>query len=130
MNILSTACSSLYNTPLLLVSFSSSLSPHLPLSISPSLSLLTLHQLLLLLLQTQSGESPHPPAQTETKGLIRLLNTAPSLHPSLHALPWRQRGFQEKTRPGLGLKSRTGPVKEREESGGGEEEDGGWNDWG
>ncbi|KAI9534714.1 hypothetical protein NQZ68_010099 [Dissostichus eleginoides] len=42
---------------------------------------------LLLLLQSQSGESPRPPAQTETKGLIRLLNTAPFLHPSLHARP-------------------------------------------
>ncbi len=60
--------------------------PHLPLSPSPSLSLLSLHQLLLLL-QSQSEESPHPPAQTETKGLIRLLNTAPFLHPSLHARP-------------------------------------------
>lgn len=85
---------------------------------------LSLHQLLLL--QSQSGESPHPPAQTETKGPIRLLNTAPFLHPSLHALLWWWRGFQEKTRPGLGLKSRTEPVKEREEGRG----NGGWNGWG
>lgn len=92
------------------------------------LSLLSLHQLLLLL-QSQSEESPHPPAQTETKGLIRLLNTAPFLHLSLHARPkwwwWWWRGLQEKTRPGLGLKSRTDPVKEsgkRGRGGGG----GGW----
>ena len=71
----------LYTFNTLIIHFSSSFPflpldlPHLPLSSSPSLSSFTAPAAAAA--PEPQRRVPHPPAQIETKGHIRLLNTAP-----------------------------------------------------
>lgn len=113
-----------YYINLLLLTFPSY--PFSPISLLISLSLFYLCTSCCYMLQREERPSP-PHPHSQTKGPIRLLNTAPFLHLCLQArLMWCWWLEEKKKRPVLGLNSRTGPKKERGESVRG----GRWGEWG